>query len=152
MKKELIDKYLNGETSLHEEQELRQLLQAIPSSTRTKEERTLLLMLSYENTPKEEDIFTADDEKEYDRIVSSRKRHTIWKYVSIAAAVALVAIVSTIGLTRNETPTNNLAVAYVYGEKMTDEAVVMAMMHNTMSEMLASSTAEETLNEFFNRK
>lgn len=152
MKKELIDKYLNGETSLQEEQNLRQLLQAIPSSTRTKEERTLLLMLSYENAPKEEDIFTADDEKEYDRIVSSRKRHTIWKYVSIAAAVALVAIVSTIGLTRNETPTNNLAVAYVYGEKMTDEAVVMAMMHNTMSEMLASSTAEETLNEFFNRK
>ena len=152
MKEALINKYLNGETSLHEEQELRQLLQAIPSSTRTKEERTLLLMLSYENAPKEEDIFTADDEKEYDRIVSSRKRHTIWKYVSIAAAVALVAIVSTIGLTRNETPTNNLAVAYVYGEKMTDEAVVMAMMHNTMSEMLASSTAEETLNEFFNRK
>lgn len=152
MKEALINKYLNGETSLQEEQELLRILQTVPSHNRTSEECALLLMLSYTKVPQEEDIFTAENEEEYDRIVRSRKRRTTWKYVGIAAAVALVAIVSIVGLTHNETPTKNLAVAYVYGEKMTDEDVVMAMMHNTMSEMLASSTADEKLRELFNPK
>lgn len=163
MTKTLIDKYLNGETSLAEEHELLHLLQAKPYASLTSEERAILMMLSshkasikstnpvsIEPISTEEDIFTADYEEEYDRIVNSRKRQQRWKYAKIAAAVALLAIVSTVGIFHNTRTDENLAVAYVYGTETTDEELVMSMMHNTMSEMLSCSTTDEKLHEVFN--
>ena len=179
MTKILIDKYLNGETSLAEEHGLLHLLQAKPYASLTSEERAILMMVSYhkdsdksiestsfikstisiksspametiESIPTEEDIFTANYEEEYDRIVSSRKRQLRWKYAKIAAAVALLAIVSTVGIFHNTRTDENLAVAYVYGAETTDEELVMSMMHNTMSEILSCSTTDEKLHELFN--
>ena len=150
MKKILIDKYLDGETSLTEEQELLRLLQGIPSDLRTGEERAILLMLSCRVMSQETDIFTSDLEDEYDRIVSRRKRRMWWKYAGIAAAVALFVIVGTIGFFRNVTSEDNLAVAYVYGTETTDEELVMSMMKNTMAEVFSCSTSDEKLYELFN--
>ena len=182
MIKILIDKYLNGETSLAEEHELLHLLQAKHYASLTSEERAILMMVSYhkdsdksinsiestsfikstisiksspamesiESIPTEEDIFTANYEEEYDRIVSSYKRQLRWKYAKIAAAVAILAIVSTVGIFHNTRTDENLAVAYVYGTETTDEELVMSMMHNTMSEILSCSTTDEKLHELFN--
>ena len=158
MKKALIDKYLNGETSLAEEQELLHFLRTMPADLLTKEESAIRMMLSYHKnsphfrtsvSPNDEDIFTSDFTEEYDHIVNRRKRLTWWKYMGIAATVAIVAIVGAVGL-RNTMPTDNLVVAYVYGTETTDEEVVMSMMKSTMSEMLSCSTADEQLYELFN--
>lgn len=156
MKETLIDKYLNGETSLAEERELLHLLQTMPTDSQTKEEHAVKMMLSYTKTSietiqsKDDDIFTSDMEEEYDRIVNRRKRRIWWKYIGIAASVALVVTIGTIGLWSNTVLTDNLAVAYVYGKETTDEELVMSIMENTMNEMLSSSTTDEKLYELFN--
>lgn len=156
MKETLIDKYLNGETSLAEERELLHLLQTMPTDSLTKEERAVKMMLSYTKTSietiqsKDDDIFTSDMEEEYDRIINSRKRRIWWKYIGIAASVALVVTIGTIGLWSNTVLTDDLAVAYVYGKETTDEELVMSIMENTMNEMLSSSTTDEKLYELFN--
>ncbi|MCH5174985.1 MAG: hypothetical protein J1F40_03805 [Prevotellaceae bacterium] len=156
MKETLIDKYLNGETSLAEERELLHLLQTMPTDSLTKEERTVRMMLSYTKTSietiqsKDDGIFTSDMEEEYDRIVNRRKRRIWWKYIGIAASVALVVTIGTIGLWSNTVLTDDLAVAYVYGKETTDEELVMSIMENTMNEMLSSSTTDEKLYELFN--
>lgn len=162
MKEILIDKYLNGETSLAEEQELLHLLQTAPPTTLSDDERTILTMLSHQeisinsvssikSTPSNnDDIFTEDFTEEYDRIVANRKRRIWLKYTKIAAAVALIAIVGTVGIVRSTKSTENIAVAYVYGTETTDEELVMAMMQNTMSEMMSCSTTDEKLHELFN--
>lgn len=148
MKQTLIDKYLNGDTSLEEEQMLRHLLQDIPSAHRTDEEDALLLMLSATPTmPDEEDIFAADETEEYDRIIHQRKRRAMWKYTGIAAAVALVA---TLGFMLHTPSDENIAVAYVNGEKVSDEQQVVAMMESTMNDVFAHSDTEEELYELFN--
>ena len=148
MKQTLIDKYLNGDTSLEEEQMLRHLLQDIPSAQRTDEEDALLLMLSATPTMTgEEDIFATDETEEYDRIVHQRKRRAMWKYTGIAAAIALVA---TLGFLLHTPADENIAVAYVNGEKVSDEQQVVAMMESTMNDVFAHSDTEEELYELFN--
>ena len=150
MKKILIDKYLNGETSHAEERELLHLLRATPFASLTGKERAILTMLSYRGTAQDEDIFEVDLAEDYDRIVHRRKRLTWLKYTGIAASIAIVAIVAAIGLFRNTIPADNMAVAYVYGTETTDEELVMSMMKSTMSEMLSCSTTDEKLYELFN--
>lgn len=151
MIKKLIDKYLNGETTNKEEQELLQRIQSIPPKSQTPDERAILMMLSYRKAPENEDIFASDYEEEYDRIVNSRKRRTWWlRSAKIAAVVALVAIVGTVGIICNAESNDNIAVAYVYGQETTDEELVMSMMKSTMDEMLSCSTSDEKLYELFN--
>lgn len=148
MKQTLIDKYLNGDTSLEEEQMLQHLLQDIPPTQRTDEEDALLLMLSATPTmPDEEDIFATDETEEYDRIVHQQKRRAMWKYTGIAAAIALVAI---LGFMLHTPADENIAVAYVNGEKVSDEQQVVAMMESTMNDVFAHSDTEEELYELFN--
>ena len=85
MRHTLLNKYLAGETTAAEEQELRRLLLSMSQSQLTEEEQTVLELLSYtrEETD-EEDIFAVDYTEEYDKVV--RPRHTIrlWPYVAAA--------------------------------------------------------------------
>ena len=85
MRHTLLNKYLAGETTATEEQELRRLLLSMSQSQLTEEERTVLDLLSYagEETD-EEDIFAVDYTQEYNKVV--RPRHTIrlWPYVAAA--------------------------------------------------------------------
>ena len=147
MKKTLIDKYLNGETSPEEEHTLSRLLRAIPPSERTGTEEALLLMLTARPSMDEEDIFAVDETEEYDRIVHRQKRRTLWKYSGIAATIALVV---TLGFLLHRPADENIAVAYVNGTKVSDEQQVLAMMESTMNDVFAHSDTEEALYELFN--
>lgn len=147
MKQTLIDKYLNGETSLQEEHTLSRLLQAIPPTQRTETDEALLLMLTAMPTQDESDLFTADYTEEYDRIVSARKRRIWWRNMGIAASIALVV---SLGFMLH-TPTNeNIAVAYINGTKVSDEQQVLTMMESTMGDLFAHSDTEEELYQLFN--
>lgn len=85
MRHTLLHKYLAGETTATEEQELRHLLLSMSQSQLTEDEQAVLDLLSYagEETD-EEDIFAVDYTEEYNKVV--RPRHTIrlWPYVAAA--------------------------------------------------------------------
>lgn len=85
MRHTLLNKYLAGETTATEEQELRRLLLSMSQSQLTEEERTVLDLLSYagEETD-EEDIFAVDYTEEYDKVVRPHRTIRLWPYVAAA--------------------------------------------------------------------
>jgi len=96
MKQTLINKYMAGTATVHEEQVLRQVLMSVPREELSADEKVMLQLLS-SHTPMEEDIFDADHLEEYERIVGSSLQTSPkrgfgkwWKYASVAAAIALV--------------------------------------------------------------
>jgi hypothetical protein len=96
MKQTLINKYMAGTATVHEEQELRQVLMSVPREELSADEKVMLQLLC-SHTPMEEDVFDADYSEEYERIVGSSLQTSPkrgfgkwWKYASVAAAIALV--------------------------------------------------------------
>lgn len=85
MRHTLLNKYLAGETTATEEQELRRLLLSMSQSQLTEDERTVLDLLSYagEETD-EEDIFAVDYTEEYDKVVRPHRTIRLWPYVAAA--------------------------------------------------------------------
>lgn len=73
MRKILIDKYLNGETSPDEENALRQMLLDIPDGELSPAERALRLMLT--KVGGAEDIFAVDCSAEYDAKIQAEQAH-----------------------------------------------------------------------------
>lgn len=88
MEQSLIDKYLAGENTPQEAQQLRQLLEAKPSSARSAKEQALLLMLTGVRKESEEDIFSADYSDEYEDVVRKNTMRKLGKIVSAVAAIA----------------------------------------------------------------
>ena len=96
MKQTLINKYMAGTATVHEEEVLRQVLMSVPREELSADEKVMLQLLS-SHTPMEEDVFDADYSEEYERIVGSSLQTSSkrgfgkwWKYASVAAAIALV--------------------------------------------------------------
>lgn len=146
--KELIDKYLNGESSATEEQQLRQTLEQKPKLS--KQEQALLMMLQAQPAEADADWLTEDESQTYERILHSR-RTQIWKRWGMAAAVVAFAFA---GLTfyMHQNHSDGM-VAYVYGERITDHQEVLSMVEGTMEDMLSQSTDDEIenqLNDIFN--
>lgn len=172
MKKTLIDKYLNGETSPTEENALRQMLLDVPDCERTETECALLFMLS--KVDNATDIFAVDYSAEYDaKIQSDRtqaeladaedirdmpkdielkpKIQSRW-YVGIAASVAALVMLA-LRLTSNTDAT----ICYMVkdGKYITDEKMVVADVEQSLTEVLTSQDIPNIENEFkevFNSK
>ena len=60
MKQTLIEKYIDGTTTRAEEQQLLQLLQAVPEGERTKQEEALLLMLTPRPKVYDDELFNVN--------------------------------------------------------------------------------------------
>lgn len=88
MEQSLIDKYLAGENTPQEAQQLKQLLEAKPSSARSAEEQALLLMLTGVGQKSEEDIFSADYSDEYEDVVRKNMMRKLGRIASAAVAIA----------------------------------------------------------------
>ena len=133
MRHTLLNKYLAGETTAAEEQELRRLLLSMSQSQLTEEEQTVLELLSYtrEETD-EEDIFAVDYTEEYDKVV--RPRHTIrlWPYVAAACIAGAMFIFLT--PPKEESP-----------EQEEEQQVAHVLPDSTSTELLAEElpTAKE---------
>lgn len=88
MRHSLLNKYLAGETTANEEQELRRLLICMPQSQLTEDEQTVLHLLTYADEQQEdEDLFAVDYTKEYDKVVRPARPLRLWPFVA-AACVA----------------------------------------------------------------
>lgn len=100
-KQTLIDRYLSGTASVKEEQQLKALILGEKEEELSAEEKVISMLLNT-TAEQEEDIFAADYSEEYDRIVSEaegsakqialqpNRRKSLWKYMSVAAAVVLL--------------------------------------------------------------
>lgn len=146
--KELIEKYLNGESTADEQRQLRQALEQVPQ--RDGEQEALLMMLQAQPATGDVHWLTEDESETYEHILGLRKRKA-WKRWSMAAAIAGI-VLATAGLHLQHDRTDNL-VAYVYGERITDDKEVLSMVENTMQDMMSRSTDDEIenqLNDIFN--
>ena len=77
MKQTLIDKYLAGETTVKEEDELKRLLQETPSEQLSSTEKAVLSLLGQDPNTEEEDIFSVDHSDEFDRIMAAKHKETV---------------------------------------------------------------------------
>ena len=132
MKQTLIDKYLAGETTVKEEDELKRLLQDTPSEQLTSTDKAVLSLLGQDTDTEEEDIFSVNYTDEFDRIMSAKHKQTIetagesveevsttvelkpkiflWRRVaSIAASIAVIVGGAIVWNTLSEDKDNTLA-------------------------------------------
>ena len=136
----LIDKYLSGTSTREEEQALRRMLDGATSLTSG--QRAVQAMLQAEPMKTLPQWLTEDDSSEYDRLVAARRSRLrpLWRWASVAAVVCVaVGIGFALSRSRDEA---NCAVATIYGQETTDEALVIGMMENTMQSVLACSTTD----------
>lgn len=143
---QLIERYLAGETTPEEE---RQLALEVSQPDAPEDWRIIAEMLGTLTT----------DEALYDQMMEARHvatktktRLMSMKWVWTAAA-CLVAVAITVPLvwSRQSTPD---VVAYVYGQKVTDEDVVMEMMASTMADVLdnGSDAVAQDLEDIFGNR
>lgn len=145
MKTALTEKYLKGETSPREERQLLGLLEA--EAQPTADDLALKAMLKAAPPQAEADWLTEDESALYDQLLAERaeradrRRRPLWASAGMGiAAVAVLAVGLAFGLMRSgQKPLE--AVAYVYGQEVTDEKEVVALMEGMM-EGLMTATAE----------
>ena len=136
----LIDKYLSGTSTREEEQALRRMLDGATSLTSG--QRAVQAMLQAVPMQALPQWLTEDDSSEYDRLVAARRSRLrpLWRWASVAAVVCVaVGIGFALSRSRDEA---NCAVATIYGQETTDEALVLGMMENTMQSVLACSPTD----------
>lgn len=134
----LIDKYLSGTSTREEEQALRRMLDGATSLTLG--QRAVQAMLQVEPMQPLPQWLTEDASATYDRIVERRHHASLWRWTGIAVAACLVLGLLLIVPRGGEA--ENCAVATIYGQETTDEALVLGMMENTMQSVLACSTTD----------
>lgn len=143
---QLIERYLAGETTPEEE---RQLALEVSQPDAPEDWRIIAEMLGTLTT----------DEALYDQMMEARHAATKMKTRLMSmkwvwtAAACLVAVAITVPLvwSRQSTPD---VVAYVYGQKVTDEDVVMEMMASTMADVLdnGSDAVAQDLEDIFGNR
>lgn len=156
MKTLLIEKYLRGETSTLEEQQLLGLLEA--EAQPTADDLALKSMLKAAPPTAESDWLTEDESALYDQLLMERQparpTRQLWARAGIGiAAVAVLVIGLTLALSRPDRESAE-AVAYVYGREVKDQREVLALMESTMQGLMGgeeSGRVEDQLNEIFGK-
>ncbi len=149
MKTILKDKYLRGETSPQEEQQLLSMLEAEVQPTA--DDLALRTMLKAAPPQADIDWLTEDESALYDQLLlkhqAGRRTRPLWASVGIGiAAVVVLAISLTFSLFRTNRDSQEV-VAYVYGQEVTDEREVVAMMEGTMQGLLTAASENEVENQ-----
>ena len=125
----LTERFFDGETSLAEEQELYRLYHEgdVPED-----------LLQYK------ELFSGFEDI---RLPQQKASSHQWRWIiGIAASITILFAVGTTLLTRNS---KDECVAYIYGEKCTDKAIVMQHMQSALDEMEDVSTIDEQMRDFF---
>lgn len=127
--KQLAEKWLRAETSLEEEQQLREH----PSLSPTDEERAIEAIISHNTTQRRQGV----------RIRLRRKRSAVWSVASVLS-LCIIAIALTITLRHNSAIEPNIY-CYVNGEAVTSESQAKLYARQVLSNM----ESEELSNEDF---
>ena len=151
MKTLLIEKYLRGETSTPEEQQLLALLEA--EAQPTADDLALKAMLKAAPPQAQSSWLTEDESALYDQLLMERQPARPTRAGIGIAAVAVLAIGLTLALSRPDRESAE-AVAYVYGREVKDQREVLALMESTMQGLMGgeeSGRVEDQLNEIFGK-
>ena len=117
--KQLIERYFDGETSVQEEQMLREILADCPWSSEAIDEARFTM-----------GYFVAH-RHEAQRISKRNYRHQL---IGIAASIAVILAAGGYALWHQEKP-SDVCIAYVNGKVVEDNDKVMALVANDMSKM-----------------
>lgn len=151
---ELIERFLDAETTLEEEQELYYFFaqEDVPDDLRPYQEmfRDYACMESVEISEGKEDIGVEAEEgmTSEPKIVELKPKINRWKYASIAASIA---ILFSCGLGFHYYNNNNFAIAYVNGVEIEDDEVALEMGRDAVSDIFSSGEdATDNLYDIFN--
>lgn len=92
MKQTMIEKYIEGTTTRAEEQQLLQLLQAVPEGERTKQEEALLLMLTPRPKVYDDEIFNVNPNLNVNLSTKRRLRYASLALVAVAASIIVAVL------------------------------------------------------------
>ena len=125
---QLIDRYFEGDTTVEEEQTLRQCLADCPWDSEAIDEARFTM-----------GYFTAHKQQQHRaNRVSNR-----FRYTAIAASIALLMAVGIGTLLHYQSQTNNMCVAYVNGKTIDNDDAVMALIANDLNAMDDASMSME---------
>ena len=150
MKRNLTEKYMDGTASHREEQMLLEQLRSIPSPTG--EERGLMAMLQTGGQRMEgrEEWLLEDESELFDRLKDHGHRRRPWhKAARWMAAAAVLAGVCMVSLALWRGGSGDVAVIYIYGNRVENAPLAMDMMRQTMGEMLDRPEVEAELMNLF---
>lgn len=111
--KQLVDKFMNGDTSLEEEKQLYDFFSSNDDDAEEPELKPYFAALSQ--------MRITDGELK-------RSKRKLWPKIAAVAATVIVAVIVGVGIDKNR----NYCVAFVYGERVTDKAVVMNDVARTL--------------------
>ena len=123
----LIDRYFEGDTTIDEEQALRQCLADCPWDSEAIDEARFTM-----------GYFIAHKQQQRASRVSNR-----FRYMAIAASIALLMAVGIGSLLHYQSQTNNMCVAYVNGKTIDNDDAVMALIANDLNAMDDASMSVE---------
>lgn len=173
MKEILIQKYMAGTSSREDERQLLVLLQA--EAHPSAEDQTLLDMLALSFPPVEarEEWLEEDESELFDQLMAGREHETAQDEAELhqaltppsqpprrrvlrialrimASAAILTAIFFASRQYRQPASEENVAVTYIYGNKVEDPKLAMDMMQETMGEIFDRPSVESELSDLFN--
>ncbi len=137
---QLIERYFDATTTDAEEQRLKQFL-ASPQSA-SPQYNEIKAVMGYLTTAKHHH----KSHRTKKRPINSTKHALKW---SIAAAITIGLFLTTWQI---NTPNGDICIAYINGQKYTDEAIVLAQMHSTMQRMgngIGRHSVEQQLGSIF---
>lgn len=151
----LIQKYLEAETTREEERELQQLL--LLREHLTSQEKAILQMVSFaENV--DADVDDNDETDLYDQMMAEQEKGGVisrfaainWRRVVPVAAILSALVLGSSYIIRS-LHSDDMAVAYIYGNEVKDSKVAISMMRNTLSEVLENpDNVEDQLTDILN--
>lgn len=148
----LVERFLDGETSLKEEQQLYEYFAQDDVPGDLKPYCVMFRDLDCLKTSNEKTDFYAFDEGKdiftLPNALEKNPQENRWKYCCVAASIVVLFACGVLTYNRLN---GNYAIAYVNGEKITDDATVVQMATDAMSEIFDNSgNATNNLSEIFN--
>lgn len=115
---QLINRYFDGETTVHEEKSLRETLAHCPWNSELINEARFTL-----------GYFVAHNNQQRQAAL----RTTRQRVIGIAASIAIILAVGGVALWHHQSSNNNLCIAYVNGETINNDEDVMALIQNDLN-------------------
>lgn len=124
----LVDKFMNGETTLSEEKALYAYFNSGSVADELSEWKDYFAGLGLLLADKEE---AAIPQSASAKVVSLKPHRHIARWIAVAAAVVVAFIITFVSIDRSQ----NYCEAFVYGKKVTNKTVVMKEMKTTLKDI-----------------
>lgn len=137
---QLIERFLNAETTLHEEQQLYEFFAQDDIPAELEPYRDMFRDLACLNESNgHNDLSILDEEKDtasHPNVIELRPKILHWRHFGVAASIAALMISGLFIYNRID---NNYAVAYINDKKITDDAIAVQIGTDAVSDIFNSN-------------